>query len=159
MDDIVRDLGLLALGTRLKRLGERLQAETQGMLDGLEPKVPASQHPLLAAIDRFGSLSVGQLAETLGVTQPGITRAVGDLVEQGLVEVAAAPEDGRRRMLTLTAAGRVLVDAAKAQAWPGVERAVGDLCDGFGDELLQHLAVLEDRLAERPLRVRGRSRS
>ena len=157
MDDIVRDLGLLGLGTRLRRLGERLQAETQEVLDGLEPRVPASQHPLLAAIDRYGSLSVGQLAQALGVTQPGVTRAVGELVEAGLVEVAAAPDDGRRRMLALTDAGKAFVEAARAKAWPRVERAVADLCDGFGDELLQHLAVLEDRLAERPLRVRARA--
>ena len=42
VEDVVKELGYLALGTRLKRLGERLQAQTQVLLeeDGLD--LPAS---------------------------------------------------------------------------------------------------------------------
>ena len=50
--DIVRELGHLALGSRLKRLGERLQAQTQVMLAQADISVPASHLPVLAEIGR-----------------------------------------------------------------------------------------------------------
>ena len=69
-DDVVRALGHLALGTRLKRIGERLQAQTQRVLDAHELGIQAAQFPFLAAIDRIGPATVGELAEAVGVTQP-----------------------------------------------------------------------------------------
>jgi len=156
--DIVRALGLLALGTRFKRLGERLQADTQVILDALDRSVPAAQQPLLFAIERHGPLTVGALAEHLGVSQPGVTRALGQLARAELVAIETAAEDGRRRLLSLTPAGRAFVAAARAEAWPRVEAAVADLCSGFAGELLEHLAAIEDRLRERPLAERAAAR-
>jgi DNA-binding MarR family transcriptional regulator len=150
-EDTIEALGLLTLGSRLKRLGERLQAEVQPILNDLNPPVAASHHPLLAALDRHPALTIGKLAGTLGVSQPGVTRAVGQLIEMGLVQVAMAEVDGRRRLVSLSPTGRKLVAAAKRKAWPQVERAMADLCDGFGDELLLHLASIEDRLTLEPL--------
>lgn len=155
-EDTIEALGLLTLGSRLKRLGERLQAEVQPILNHLNPSVAASHHPLLAALDRHAALTVGKLAGTLGVSQPGVTRAVGQLTEMGLVQVAMAEVDGRRRLVSLSPAGRKLVAAAKRKAWPQVERATADLCDGFGDELLRHLASIEDRLTLEPLTARAK---
>jgi DNA-binding MarR family transcriptional regulator len=155
-EDTIEALGLLTLGSRLKRLGERLQAEVQPILNHLNPSVAASHHPLLAALDRHPALTIGKLAGTLGVSQPGVTRAVGQLIEMGLVQVAMAEVDGRRRLVSLSPTGRKLVAAAKRKAWPQVERAMADLCDGFGDELLLHLASIEDRLTLEPLTARAR---
>ena len=49
-EDVVGSLGYLALGTRLKRLGERMQGQTQRILDAHELAIPAGQFPFLAAI-------------------------------------------------------------------------------------------------------------
>ena len=88
VDDIVEQLGHLALGTRLKRLGERLQAETTRFIEASGLPLPASQFPLLAALDRPGGLTVGELAEAVGVSQPGVTRSVARLAVQGLMKRA-----------------------------------------------------------------------
>src|SRR5262245_41753288 len=101
-EDVVRRSGYLMLGTRLKRIGERLQSQTQRILDGHEVPIQAAQFPFLAAIDRAGPLTVGELAEAVGVTQPGATRALAQLAEDGLVEIANATDDQRRKSVTLT---------------------------------------------------------
>jgi len=121
MEDIIRSLGYLTLGSRLKRIGEQLQADTQRMLDGLEVPVQSSQYPLLAALDRLGPLPVGELAQSLGITQPGVTRSVALLAELGLVEVIQSDGDQRRRMVSLTRNGQCLVDRAKRDVWPRIE--------------------------------------
>ena len=147
MEDIIRSLGYLTLGSRLKRIGEQLQADTQRMLDGLEVPVQSSQYPLLAALDRLGPLPVGELAQSLGITQPGVTRSVALLAELGLVEVIQSDGDQRRRMVSLTKNGQRLVDKAKRDVWPRIENAVADLCKGLAGPLLEQLSAIEDGLA------------
>lgn len=151
MEDIIRSLGYLTLGSRLKRIGEQLQADTQRLLDGLEVPVQSSQYPLLAALDRLGPLPVGELAQSLGVTQPGVTRSVALLAELGLVEVIQSDGDQRRRMVSLTGNGQRLVDTAKRDVWPRIENAVANLCKNLSGPLLDQLAAIEDGLAAIPL--------
>ncbi|MBI3297381.1 MAG: MarR family transcriptional regulator [Elusimicrobia bacterium] len=152
--DIVKQLGYLTLGTRLKRLGERLQADTQRVIEACDLRVPAAQFPFLAAIDRQGPLAIGELARSVGVTQPGATRAVGLLVKAGLVTVESSSDDQRRKKASLTTAGRRLVAAGKRTAWPMIESAVRDLCRELDGSLLDQLAAIEDGLLARPLHRR-----
>ncbi len=151
MEDILRSLGFLCLGSRLKRIGEQLQADTQRVLDRLDVRIQSSQYPLLAALDRLGPLPVGELAQSLGIAQPGVTRSVSLLVELGLVEVSPSNDDQRRRIVSLSPAGRQLVDDAKRDVWPRIENAVADICADLSGPLLGQLSTIEDRLAATPL--------
>lgn len=155
VEDIVRSLGYLCLGTRFRRIGERLQADTQRIIDGFGGAVQPALYPPLAAIDRLGPLGIGELAEALGITQPGATRAVSELTRMGLVTAQAPPDDQRRRVITLTEAGRQAVEEGKTMIWPRIEAAVADLCRDLPAGLLEQLASMEDRLAERPLQRRA----
>jgi len=154
VEDVVRELGYLTLGTRLKRIGERLQAHTQRILEAHELSIPAGQFPFLAALDRLGALTIGALAEAVGVTQPAATRAAAQLAEAGLVAITQASDDQRRRSVELTTEGKRLVATGKRAAWPLIERAVKDLCRELEGPLLSQLAGLEDGLLERPLERR-----
>lgn len=154
MDDILRSLGHLALGSRLKRLGEQLQADTQLVLDELDADLPSGQHPFLATLDRLGPLTIGELAKALGVSQPGVTRTVGRLIERGLVEAKAGVGDQRQKIVSLTGAGRGLVEAAQREVWPRVNEAAAELCAGLDGPLLDQLAIIEDRLVSEPLHRR-----
>ncbi|HEX5683428.1 MAG TPA: MarR family transcriptional regulator [Ideonella sp.] len=149
--DVVKELGLLALGTRLKRIGERLQSQTQAVLASAGITTPASHFPLLAALDRLGSMNVGDLADVLGVSQPGVTRQVSNLQAEGLVQAHPSPDDLRSRTVELTKAGRQLVARAKRSTWPTIEAAVTDACAADGRSLLALLTALEQALADESL--------
>jgi DNA-binding MarR family transcriptional regulator len=128
-----------------------LQADTQRVLDGLDVRIQSSQYPLLAALDRLGPRPVGELAQSLGIAQPGVTRSVALLSELGLVEVSPSNDDQRRRIVSLSQNGRRLVDDAKREVWPRIENAVADLCADLSGPLLSQLSTIEDRLATTPL--------
>lgn len=149
--DVVRELGYLTLGTRFKRIGERLQAHTQRILDAHGLEVPAGQFPFLAALDQAGPLTIGELADAVGVTQPGATRAAAQLADAGYVTITQASEDQRRKVVALTKEGKRLVAAGKRTAWPLIERAVGELCRRLEGPLLAQLVALEDGLVAQPL--------
>jgi len=153
--DIIEELGHLALGTRLKRLGERLQAQTQVLLEDAGIGLPASHFPILAGLDRLGNLSVGEIAEAVGMSQPGITRMLDKLQADGLVKSTTASDDRRVRTIALTAAGEKLVASSKRTVWPLIESAVAEACAGKAESLLPALAALEQSLLDASLNARA----
>jgi DNA-binding MarR family transcriptional regulator len=154
VEDVVKELGHLSLGTRLKRIGETLQAQTQAVLAAHGFEQPAAYFPLLAALDRLGPLSVGELSQAVGVSQPVITRSLRGLEDDGLVGSETSEEDRRVRRIALSRKGRGLVQRAQREAWPAIEAAVAQACAGLQGDLLAQLAALEDALTDAPLMQR-----
>lgn len=151
VEDVVRSLGFLCLGSRFRRIGERLQADTQQIIDAFGISILPAQYPFLAAIDRAGPLTIGELAQAVGITQPGATRTVSQLLELGYVEMQAPVEDQRRRLVSLSPKGRELVDYSRQSVWPRIEEAVSELCGDLSGPLLDQLVAIEAGLAEAPL--------
>lgn len=155
IEDVVKALGHLSLGTRLKRIGETLQAQTQAVLAAHGFEQPAAHFPLLAALDRLGPSSVGELSQAVGVSQPVITRSLRGLEDDGLVQSATSADDRRVRRVGLSRKGRGLVQRAQREAWPAIEAAVAQACGDLKGDLLAQLAALEAALAEKPLHLRA----
>jgi len=58
-------------------------------------------------------------------------------------------------VITLTEAGRSVVEQGRTVIWPRIEAAVAELCRDLPGGLLEHLAAIEDRLSDRPLNRRA----
>src|SRR6202012_3050640 len=106
IEDVVKELGYLTLGTRLKRLGERLQAQTQVVLEYEGVDLPASHFPVLAALDRLGSLTVCEPTEAARVSHPGVTRVLDKLRTEGRVSSTQSFDYRRVRPVGVRQAGR-----------------------------------------------------
>ncbi len=152
--DVLAAFGTLFLGSRIKRLADRMQADAVIAIESLGLPVQPSHVPLLAALDRDGTLTVSEAVEALGISQPAVTRIAGFLTDLGLVEVSRPASDGRQKCLALTVTGEALVARIKTGLWPPVRAAADALCDGLSGTLLEQIAGLEKRLEERPLAAR-----
>ena len=137
------------LGSRFKRLAERLQAGAELIARDCGLPTQPGQMPLLTALWRRGSVGVGEAAELTGFSQPAITRVARQLVDLGLVATREDASDGRARKLSLTDEGRRVMTLAETSLWPRVRAAVAETCDV--EAVLAHLAAIERALAERPL--------
>ena len=157
VDDIVRGLGYLMLGTRLRRIGEALQGDATRIAEAHGVTIQSSQYPFLTALDRFGPMTIGDMAAAVGISQPAVTRAIGQLAKLGMVRVKTGSDDRRQRIISLTPTGRREVELGKDEVWPLVEAAVADLCGRLEGPLLDQLATIEKELAMRPLdqRING----
>ncbi|CDO37027.1 MULTISPECIES: MarR family winged helix-turn-helix transcriptional regulator [Novosphingobium] len=154
--DLIAELGFLCLGSRFRRLGERLQAGVSE-LAGLEGiTLQPAQFPIIVALEH-GPLTVGALARRLDLSQPGITRGIGKLLVEGLIEQVENDGDQRLRAFTLSDAGRALLARVQERVFPLVQRAVADLCEGPADDLLGHLTRLDHALAMTPFEQRLRA--
>jgi DNA-binding MarR family transcriptional regulator/GNAT superfamily N-acetyltransferase len=152
--DTLSDLGVLFLGSRLKRLGDRLQTEAGAILQALDLPIQPAQQPILAVLAREGALTVGQVAQHLRMSQPTATRAIQMLEEQGLVEASKEGRDQRHKRLSLSPAGQALMRRLQGDLWPRVEAAAIGICGGRHQDLLAAIAAVEAELDRRSLMER-----
>ena len=146
MPDILQDLGYLALGSRLKRLAERLQAEATQIFEQNCFITQPSHFPLLAALDRYGPLTVTEAVSALGVSQPAVTRSLVGLVDMGLAETTVSETDRRQKTISLTEAGTAAVARMKRDVWPHVARAAAEMAAGPDASLLDQITRIEAAL-------------
>ncbi|MBV8684321.1 MAG: MarR family transcriptional regulator/GNAT family N-acetyltransferase [Caulobacteraceae bacterium] len=156
MTDVVRERSALFLGSRMKRLAERMQGEVIRFVEAAGLPLQPSHMPILATLDEDGPQTIGRLTESLQLAQPTVTRALARLVELGIVEVSRIHRDQRQKTVALTSAGQSVLARAKMLVWARTEAAVEELIADLDGPLLRLLDILEDRLAEESLDRRGR---
>ena len=83
------------------------------------------QFNLMTTLGNMGSMTVGALADTLGMDASGVPRAIRPLTDEGLVAVERG-EDRRQRVLSLTPTGRKRLELA-TPAWSRVQTELIDM--------------------------------
>ena len=152
MQDVLAAEGAIMLGSRLKRLAERLQAGAQLVARDCGLETQPGQNALLAALGAHGAMTIGEVTQALGISQPAVTRMAGQLVTLGLIEASPVADDRRSRLLRLTAEGADAYSLARTTLWPRLRAAVSELCDV--EVLLREVSRIEAALAERGLELR-----
>jgi DNA-binding MarR family transcriptional regulator len=97
---------------RISRLARELEQRLEPVYreHGLEP----GWHDVLATLRRSGPpyrLRPTEFTSTLMLTSSGTTKRLDRLEQAGLITRGPDPEDRRGTLITLTAAGRTLIDA------------------------------------------------
>ena len=151
--DVIAELGELFLGSRLKRLAERMQGGASRFVGEMGLKVQPTHMGLLAALDR-APMTVGQLVEAVGTSQPGVTRGAGQLMRMGLIETVKS-KDQRQKTLRLTRKGEATMMRIKLQIWPRLDQAVKSITDNLSGVFLDQIAAIERALAAKPLELRA----
>ena len=152
--DLLASYGVGFLGSRLKRLAERMQADAAEVARSLDLPVQPAQMSLLLTIRLHGPIAVGELAERLQLAQPTVTRALKSLEDDGFVETRRALGDGRTRRLALTHKGEALLARIQTELLPRIEPAAAELVASLEGDFMQGLAKVEQRLAEASLLTR-----
>jgi DNA-binding MarR family transcriptional regulator/N-acetylglutamate synthase-like GNAT family acetyltransferase len=154
MRDVLEFEGAVMLGSRLKRLAERLQAGAERIAADCGLEMQPSQMPLLTALYRQGPMTVGDAVKVLGISQPAVTRIASRLIEMELIETSREGRDQRSKTLTLTTKGHDAMDLATTVLWPRLRTAVDEVCNA--STLLEMVQATERALAEQPLDRRPR---
>jgi len=94
------------VGAAFSRLRRRT---TQVVVDPAPSRKDLSRNLVLNVVDEApGEMTVGGLAEQLGIDPSAASRAVSDCIGAGLLERRASQLDGRRTVLAITAEGDAL---------------------------------------------------
>lgn len=108
------------------------------------PELNFEAYSILVRIDDLTQVRPTELAKFFRIGKPTLSRQVRLLEELELIDRLQDPSDGRAALLTLSASGRVKVQAARAARHTEVAERLGS----WGDETLTTFAALTQRLHE-----------
>lgn len=96
------------LGFLLSRVGSIVDAAWNDVL--AEHGLSNAQYNVLAVLAEFGSTSQGDLAKRVAVDPRNIVKTVALLTQRGYVSAEPMPTDGRAKALSITDAGRTVLE-------------------------------------------------
>jgi DNA-binding MarR family transcriptional regulator len=115
-----------------------------------ELELPAGTR-IISLLDEVGPLGITQLAELDRCSQPTMSAAVAQLVDQGWVTKAPNPADARGTVVTLSDAGRAELARVRRLHGERVAALVDAHPDLTTDDLATAVAVLRGILHQAPL--------
>jgi DNA-binding MarR family transcriptional regulator len=129
---------------RISRLARELEQRLEVVYreHGLEP----GWHDVLATLRRYGPpyrLRPTEFAGALMLTSSGTTKRLDRLEQAGLIARAPDPDDRRGTLITLTAAGRRLIDGVTAAHLENERRLLEALTDAERRRLADLLRKLQ----------------
>jgi len=158
--DAIQSLGPLALGSRIRRLSERLFPDGARVYREQAFDFEPRWFTLFYLLSYRSPLSVGEAAEALGVSHAAVSQCVRELQRKRLVSSTRDPRDERRRRLRLTDTARAMLPALEP-LWTDFESGTESLLEDAGQDLIAAISAIERALDDQGLadRVLDRTRA
>lgn len=134
---------------RLNHLADRISDELARFY-AADYGLTVAQWRVLAWLNQSGVLSATRIGQLTRMDKARVSRAVRALLERGLINRTPARHDQRHQDLSLSAAGRDLLERLIPRALAWESDLLGVLSGGEYRDLMRCLDKLERRLAESP---------
>jgi DNA-binding MarR family transcriptional regulator len=142
------------LAMAVSRLRSRIRIEAGLRSTG----IPMSQLAVLARIIDEGPITAAALAAGEHVTQQAIAQSLATLKERGFVDKQADPSDGRKSLVTATAAGRKLRETLTASREEWLTQAIDAAFEPEERPRLREAIEVLERIADVKLHRGGEIR-
>jgi DNA-binding MarR family transcriptional regulator len=124
------------------RTARRLRQEAAAEATGLTPTSTSA----LATIERHGPLTPSELAELERVRRPTVTRTLGCLEREALVERTPDPSDGRSFLVSVSTSGRERLRRLRGRKNAYLARRMRDMPAADVEVLERATEILEGML-------------
>lgn len=143
--NIINDVGILALSTRLQRLSEQLRKDGALVYKAFGIDFEPKWFPVIFSLHQKEVLSVVEIANEIGYTHPSTITLLKELEKNGLIKSKKDKIDERKRLIQLTPKGLELVDKMKP-VWDLIASILAEISDNKNN-LLQAIEEAEDKIA------------
>ncbi len=143
-NDFLKELEFLGLTARLKRLSDSLSASIKELYRTNGIDFEPSWHLVLLFLKYRPAAALSEIASSLKLSQPAMTRMINRMVSAGYLEVRRDETDGRKKGVRLSRMARERLPALQ-RIWAAGEAAVREMLDEK-TVFFQHLEALEDKV-------------
>ncbi len=147
--DYFKQIGELALGSRLKRLGESFMSEVKDLYAEQGIDFEPRWFPLFSLLYSGKDVSVTAAATALNLTHPHVSLLAKEMAGAKLLAVRPHAKDARAKLLSLTPKGRQLGRKLEP-AWQEIRAGVRHVLDETDPRFLETLALIEQKLERTP---------
>ncbi len=129
--DFYTKTGKSALGSRLRRLGQKLLEDGVKIFQLYEVDLDPKWFPIFYSLSQEGTLSITEIAGKIGQSHPSVSQMVKEMKKRGVVNMQKCESDGRVNKVSLTEKGK-------------------DIAVKMDTQLIDVKDATEDLLKERP---------
>lgn len=148
--DLIKQLGYLSLGTRFRILTDKLLQDVDKVYKNLDVDFEPRWFTVFYLVHNKGSISVTEIANHLGYTQPAITQILNILIDKGLIKSVKEKEDSRKKVITVTPKGKELFKKLEP-VWQIIERSVRELFLSTGYDILSVIGKIEAEIEKKDI--------
>ena len=146
--NLIKTLGELAFGTRMRLLTERILSDGAQVYKSLNIDFEPRWFTIFYLLSRKPGLTVTGITNELSISQPAISQSVEIMLERGLLKSKIDPKDTRKKILSLSAKGERLL-AELNPLWEDFEAATQELFLDIGVDVIWVLERMEKGLEEK----------
>lgn len=141
--DAVKQLGELALGSRLKRLSDEIMKDGKKIYAANKIDFEPKWFPAYYAISQSDKMTVTDIADTIGFKHPSVSQLVKELEQKGLIESHPNQNDARKRNLKLSKKGKELLPGIQS-IWSDISNALNEMISHHTHNILCAIEQCED---------------
>ncbi|WP_103068391.1 MarR family winged helix-turn-helix transcriptional regulator [Aquimarina sediminis] len=145
-EDIVNELGFMALGTRLKRISDRMNHSSRMMYKKLNIDFEPNWYLILLVVEKKPGTSVMEIAASLGFAHQTIMVMTNKMVKKEYLQVSKDDKDRRKTIFHLTEKASEILPQIK-QIWEVGKKVIYELLEE-DLTIIKHIQVLEQNLEE-----------
>lgn len=143
--NIIDEIGILAISTRLQRLSEQLRKDGALIYKSFDIDFEPKWFPVIYTLHIKEMLSVVEIANEIGYSHPSTISLLKELEKLKIISSKKDKQDERKRLIILTPKGKELV--VKMQpVWHVMKNALTEITDNQNN-LLKAIEEAEQKLA------------
>lgn len=154
-DNYYEKLGQLVLGSRLRKLSERLMLEMGNVYKDRGIEFEPGWFHIMYLLSENEKMSITQISEVLQVSHPSVIQVVGVLEKRDIVKISIDSNDKRKRMVELSDNGTNLLERIKP-VWNEIDQMmIAFLSEGeYSSNILNAITEIEKSLDSKSLAER-----
>jgi DNA-binding MarR family transcriptional regulator len=141
--DSIKKLGELALGSRLKRLSDLIMRNGKEIYQEYKIDFEPKWFPVFFTLSENEEMGVVEIARSIGMKHPSVSQLIKEMQDSGLIDNGNNKLDARKRNLTLSKKGKVLLLKLKP-IWADISTAIHEMTQAHTHNILCALEQFED---------------
>ena len=113
--DFFAQTGKLAMGSRLRRLGERFMMEAENIYAMYGVDLNPRWFPVFYVLSHGEALSTTEIARQIGQTHASVSQVIQVMRKKGIVETTKSPADAPTNAIRLSDKGRETLEKLQVQ--------------------------------------------
>ncbi len=146
--EYMNELGLLALGSRLRRLSDQIMSDGTKIYKMSGIDFDPKWFPIFKLLSSSTPLGIMELSGQLDISHPYAIQLVKALEKKDLVINVVNPDDARKRAIGLSKKGREVLKTLEP-LWKDIEHALENMFRETSNNLFSNIIQLENSFKEK----------
>jgi DNA-binding MarR family transcriptional regulator/RimJ/RimL family protein N-acetyltransferase len=143
--DLIKQLGEMAIGSRLKRLTMRMNKDVSHIYEELGIDFKARWFPIARLLHLKSPLSITEIADSLNYTHTAIKKFANEMARKGLLDSKQDKNDKRRRLIWLSRKGKKVINSL-LPVWKEIHAVTKDLVSSSDPNIIAAIESMEHQL-------------